>query len=43
MRSALWGAILSPDPRRQTAELFRRCSADILQYMNEILIWIDAE
>jgi hypothetical protein len=43
MISALRRAILFPDSRRQIAEVFRRCSADILQYMNEILIWIDAE
>ena len=43
MRSALRGAILFPDSRRQIAEVFRRCSPDILQHMNEILIQIDAE
>jgi hypothetical protein len=43
MRSPLRGAILFPDPRRQTAEVFRRYIADILQLIDEVLIGIDAE
>jgi len=34
IKSALRRAILFPDSRRQIAEVFRRCIANILQYIN---------